>query len=126
MKHKVKAFTLSELLVVLIIVGILVLIALPNLLPLVNRARAIEAKTGLKNIYQLQEMHQLEFLEYSSSLKELDFSVKGDQVYDYTIIEADENSFIAQAKATKDFDKDGNYNTWTVDEEMNIKEVVKD
>lgn len=37
------AFSLPELLVVLVIIGILVLVALPNLMPLISRANATEA-----------------------------------------------------------------------------------
>lgn len=37
------AFSLPELLVVLVIIGILVLVALPNLMPLISRAKATEA-----------------------------------------------------------------------------------
>lgn len=38
------AFSLPELLVVLVIIGILVLVALPNLMPLISRAKATEAQ----------------------------------------------------------------------------------
>ena len=38
-----RAFSLTELLVVLVIIGILVLVAMPNLMPLVSRAKATEA-----------------------------------------------------------------------------------
>jgi type IV pilus assembly protein PilE len=37
---KVKAFTLPELLIVLVIIGILVLLALPRLMPLISRTKA--------------------------------------------------------------------------------------
>lgn len=39
---RLRAFSLPELLVVLVIIGILVLIALPNLMPLISRAKATE------------------------------------------------------------------------------------
>lgn len=39
-KCTLRAFSLPELLVVLVIIGILVLIALPNLMPLISRAKA--------------------------------------------------------------------------------------
>lgn len=38
------AFSLPELLVVLVIIGILMLAALPNLMPLISRAKATEAQ----------------------------------------------------------------------------------
>lgn len=42
-----KAFSLTELLVVLVIIGILVLVAMPNLMPLISRAKATEAQQQL-------------------------------------------------------------------------------
>lgn len=41
---RINAFSLPELLVVLVIIGILVLAALPNLMPLISRAKATEAQ----------------------------------------------------------------------------------
>lgn len=38
-----RAFSLTELLVVLVIIGILVLVAMPNLMPLISRAKATKA-----------------------------------------------------------------------------------
>ncbi len=42
-----RAFSLTELLVVLVIIGILVLVAMPNLMPLISRAKATEAQQQL-------------------------------------------------------------------------------
>ena len=39
-----RTFSLPEKLVVLVIIGILVLIALPNLMPLISKAKAMEAQ----------------------------------------------------------------------------------
>ena len=47
---KLKAFTLMELLIVLIIIGILVLLALPNLMPLISKAKSTEAQLQLQQI----------------------------------------------------------------------------
>lgn len=40
-RRTMRAFSLSEMLVVLVIIGILVLIALPNLMPLITRAKSM-------------------------------------------------------------------------------------
>lgn len=47
LKRKWQAFSLPELLVVLVIIGILVLIALPNLMPLISKAKSMEAQQQL-------------------------------------------------------------------------------
>ena len=58
-KTSVKAFSLPELLVVLVIIGILVLIALPNLMPLISRAKSTEAQQQL-DVYKRQVLtHKL-------------------------------------------------------------------
>jgi prepilin-type N-terminal cleavage/methylation domain-containing protein len=51
LKKRVKAYTLTEILVVLIIIGILVLLVLPNLLPLITKAKSLEAKTQLTHLH---------------------------------------------------------------------------
>ena len=45
---KLKAYTLNELLVVLIIIGILILLALPNLMPLISKAKSTGAGLQLR------------------------------------------------------------------------------
>ena len=51
------AMTLTELLVVMAILGILLLLALPVLKPLFSRTHAIEAKTQLKHLAELQKIY---------------------------------------------------------------------
>lgn len=130
MKKGLKAFTLSELLVVLIIVGILVLIALPNLLPLVNKARSVEAQQGLKVIYSLEKAYYMQHLRYSDSLDEIGFEMEeledNSNNYTFTVENAGENGFTAKATAKKDFDKDGKLNVWVINERKKLEELVKD
>ena len=71
--RSLRAFSLSELLVVLVIVGILVLIALPNLMPLISRAKATEAQQQLTYLHTLQKSNFYTYSRYSSSLEELGF-----------------------------------------------------
>lgn len=46
-----RAFSLPEMLVVLVIIGILVLIALPTLMPLISKAKAMEAQQQLAFVH---------------------------------------------------------------------------
>ncbi len=129
---KVKGFTLSELLVVLIILGILVLLALPNLLPLISRAKSTEAKLQLRHLHLLQKTYYMEHSEYADALGELDFEPPktieqdGRGLYRYEILSADLDGFKAKATAVQDFDGDGQFNQWEIDQDGNLKEIVKD
>lgn len=129
---KLQAFTLNELLVVLLIIGVLVAIALPSLMPLITKARSTEAKLQLKHIHTLEESFYLENLKYSSSIDELGFEQGfltpegGNANYLITIETANATTFVARAKAVVDFDKDGIMNVWEIDQDNNLREIVKD
>ena len=62
---RLKAFSLTKLLVVLVIMGILVLIALPNFLPKIAEAKAQEAKLQLQHLYTLEKSHFYMYSKYS-------------------------------------------------------------
>lgn len=126
------AFSLPELLVVLVIIGILVLIALPNLMPLISRAKAAEAQQQLMFLHTLQRSNFYTYSRYSSSLEELGFEQQklvsdgGHANYLIEIVEASEHGFRATATAVVDFDGDGIYNVWEIDQDKELKETVKD
>lgn len=128
----VAAFTLNELLVVLIIIGILVLIALPSLMPLISNARATEAKLQLKHIQLLESNYFLQNSKYTTDLNELGFEQQklskdgGDANYKIEILNATNNSFKARATAIVDFNQNGVFDTWEIDQDKNLKEIQKD
>ena len=55
-----KGFTLVELMIVIVIVGILSAIALPNFLSQTDKAKATEAKTGIASILKQAQASYLE------------------------------------------------------------------
>lgn len=126
------AFSLPELLVVLVIIGILVLIALPNLMPLISRAKSTEAQQQLVFLHSLEKSHFYTYSRYSSSLEELGFEQArlvtegGNANYRIEIVEADEKGFRATATAVVDFDGDGVYNVWEINQEKELRETTKD
>jgi len=132
MKTKLPSFNLQEMLIVLAIIGILLLIALPNLMPLITKAKSVEAQTQLRAIYQAQTTHWYINSKYSDRFEELDFippkSVLegGNANYRYEIIETDGTGFKAIAEAVIDFDGDGIKNLWEIDENGVPKQILKD
>ncbi len=131
-KKRLRAFSLPELLVVLVIIGILVLIALPNLMPLIAKAKSTEAQQQLAFLHALQKNNFYTYSRYSESLADLGFeqsklaSEGGQANYVIEIIEASEQGFRARATAIVDFNGNGIFNVWEIDQDKELRETVKD
>jgi type IV pilus assembly protein PilE len=131
-KKRVPSFNLQETLIVLAIIGILLLIALPNLMPLITKAKSIEAQTQLKAIFNSEKQFYFMSSKYSSDFNELDFEVpktvkqNGSANYQYEIIYANNSDFKARATAITDFNGDGIFNVWEVDKNGNPIQITKD
>jgi type IV pilus assembly protein PilE len=131
---RIRAFTLQELLIVLVIIGILVLLALPSLMPLISKTKSTEAKLQLEHIHNLQKMYFMEHSRFCPELDQISFeqaplvteSDNGSANYRIEIIQSTSHSYLARATAVVDFDGDGEYNVWEIDQDKVLKEVVKD
>jgi type IV pilus assembly protein PilE len=128
---RVKAFTLQEHLVVLAIIGILILLALPSLMPLISKAKSTEAQTQLTHLYTLEKSYFYIHSKYSDNFEELGFehsklvTEDGNANYQIEIVEAG-SGFKARATAVVDFDDDGQINVWEIDQDKNLVEITKD
>ncbi len=116
----------------MVIIGILVLIALPNLMPMISRAKSTEAQQQLTYLHTLQRSNFYTSSRYSPSLDELGFEQSklvtdgGQANYRIEIVEVSEHGFRATATAVVDFDGDGIYNVWEIDQDKTLRETVKD
>ena len=130
--RKFKAFTMTELLVVLVIIGILVLLAFPVLEPLIFKAKSTEAKLQLKHLYTLQKTHHNMYAKFSTDLEDLGFEQEklvtenGDARYQIEVVSADNRTFVARATAVEDFNGNGVFNIWEIDQDKDMREVQKD
>lgn len=128
----VPGFSLLEVLIVLVIIGILVLIALPDQTLVISKARSTEAKIQLQHLFALETAHYYEFGTYSSDFKKIGFhqetltTMGGNAYYQISIKEANTSGFIANAECVLDFDKDGAFNTWEINEKKELVETINE
>ncbi len=130
--RRLRAFSLTEVLVVLVIIGIITLLALPNLMPLITKAKSTEAKGQLQHAYTLQKSHFYERSTYSAELADIGFEQEklvsdgGQANYRIEVVQAGVSDFVIRATAVVDFNGNGVFNVWEIDQDKNLREVTKD
>ena len=81
-----QGFTLLELLVVIVIIGILSAIALPSFLNQANKAKESEAKTYVSSFNKAQTLYRLENPGFATTLNQLSITIPpSTDFYNYTI-----------------------------------------
>lgn len=130
--RKLKGFSTMDMLIAIAIVGILVLIALPKQASTISKAKAVEAQMQLQHLYTLQKSYYYIHSKYTHDFEEVGFEQEklttegGSANYRIEILEAGPGVFRASATSVVDFDNDGIFNSWEVDQEKSIREIIKD
>jgi len=123
---------LTELMIVLVVIGILALLALPKFMNVTTKAKMTEAKTQLKHLHTLQTAHYYERDVYAERLAALGFEQStlitdgGNARYRIAIDESGRSGYRATATSVVDYDNDGTFNVWAVDESGAIQQVTPD
>jgi type IV pilus assembly protein PilE len=131
-KGFVDAFSLAEILIVLAIMGILIMLVVPNQAGVASRTKSLEAQQELKMVHNLQYAYFLQFSKYSSDLPTLNYMPHktvmegGTANYVISISESSVSGFKAKAEAVVDFNGDGKKNIWEIDQDGVLKEVQVD
>lgn len=132
LKNNDSGFSLTELMVVIILIGILAALAIPRFTSVTTKAKMTEAKMMLRQVYVLADAYHYEHDAYSDNLEAMGFEQQplikdgGSARYFIEIFEASDTSFLALATSVVDFDKDGIFNVWEVNQDGIIKQKTQD
>lgn len=123
--RRCSGFSLIEVMIVVVIIGILAALAYPSLEGYLQRTRQAEAKTNLSALYTAQKIYFATHRTYASNLSDLDvqFETGGEVVYSYTLT-ATATTFVATA--TGNLDDDAALDTWTIDQGKTLTNTVND
>jgi len=116
--NRQKGFTLIELMIVVVIIGILAALAIPRFMSATVKAKESEAKTILKQIYTLQDSYRQESGSYTVVLADIGFDPPTNSRYVYAVDNAAGNTF--QASATPDGNDVDLVTTYTINQDGTI------
>jgi len=122
-RKRFHGFSLMEVMIVVVIIGILAALAYLNLEKYLRRACQTEAKTNLSAIYTAQKIYFTLHQSYAEDINELDLSL-AQGLYTFTIQEASTSTFKAQAEGN--IDDDAALDTWTIDQDKNLLNTIDD
>lgn len=129
-----KGFTLIELMIVVVIIGILAALAIPRFMRSTTKSKQSEAKQLLKQIYTMQRAYRQEFNSYclngatasataDDAFRRIGVDIQASARYTY-LMAAALNTF--SCTATADLDDDPVVDTWTINQTGALVNTIDD
>mgnify|MGYP005651668525 CR=1 FL=1 len=135
MKMSERGFTLIELMIVVVIIGILAALAVPQFMRTGAKAKQSEAKEVLKQIYTMQRAYFIENDSYclngvvADATNQTAYALLAVEImptarYTYTMTVVGQNQFTCTARAN--LDDDVTIDTWIIDQNGNLTNLIDD
>ena len=122
--RETKGFSLVELAIIVLIIGIIASISIPLYLGYRKKAITIEAGTNLIALYRYQINYFAEYDNFASDLSALGFFPQSNKYYEYEITESSQTGFTARASAN--IDNDPVLDVWTLNDSQVLIHATKD
>ncbi|MCF6776289.1 type IV pilin protein [Thiotrichales bacterium 19X7-9] len=122
-----QGFTFIEIIIVMVIIGIIVLIAVPSYYSYIQHSRRYEAISALESLYLLQEKHHLRYDTYATLKQLTHTNITDNHYYQLSVSNISENSFILKASAidSQKDDREGKTNCSILTLEVNNQKTIR-